>query len=494
MGHLQPTLRRQVVGGFFWKFGERILAQGISFGVSVILARLILPKDYGIVALTWVFIALANVFVVSGFATALIQNKNATDTDFSTNFYCSLAISMAFYAALFAAAPFIADFYGIPKLSPVLRVMGLRIPISSFSAIQHAWVERHMIFRKYFFSTLAGTLLSGVVGVTMALRGFGVWALVGQFFANTLVDIVVLLFTVPWRPRLLFSFSSARRMFSFSWKVLAADLSGTFFDQLRALLVGKFYTPADLAFYNKGKTIPDLLTNNIGATIMTVLFPALANINDDRERVKAVLRKSVSVAAYTLFPCLFGLAAIAPSLIVAIYSERWAPSVPFVQIMSMVSAVSLISTVSLQTMKATGRSDILLKLEFYKKPVYIGLLIAGVKINVLAVAWTMLAYTFYSTWINAKQLKTLVGYGYREQLADLVPSTALSAGMFVLASLIAKMGLPPVTTLVLQVPAGGACYLIASAVTRNPCFAYLRSLTISRVQRNQPRPGKECAP
>lgn len=489
-GHT-PSLRRQVIGGFFWKFGERIFAQGISFAVSVVLARLIAPAEFGIIALTWIFIALANVFVVSGFATALIQNKDATDDDFSTNFHCSLAVSLVLYAALFAAAPAIAGFYGIPQLAPVLRVMGLRIPVSSYSAIQHAWVERHMAFRKYFFSTLFGTLLSGVVGVTMAIRGFGVWALVAQYFTNTLVDIAVLSFTVPWRPRFVFSTQSAKRMMSFGWKVLAADLSGTFFDQLRSLLVGKFYTPADLAFYNKGKNLPDLLTNNIGSSIMTVLFPAIANINEDRERVKAALRRSVSISAYVLFPCLCGLAAVAPSLIVVLYTEKWEPCVPFVQLLGMAAAVNLIGTVSLQSMKAIGRSDVLLKLEFYKKPVYLGLLILGLKTSVLAVAWTMLVYSFYATWINAKQLKTLVSYGYREQIADLAPPTVFSAGMFLLAWLVAQWGLSPVTTLLLQAALGSTFYLGVSAATRNPGFAYLCALASSKFPRGARGAGEE---
>lgn len=480
-GGRTPSLRRQVLGGFFWKFGERILAQGISFAVSVVLARLIAPSEFGVIALTWIFIALANVFVVSGFATALVQNKDATDVDFSTNFHCSLAVSLVLYAALFAAAPAVAAYYGIPQLAPVLRVMGLRIPVSSFSAIQHAWVERHMAFRKYFFSTLAGTLLSGAAGVALALRGFGVWALVAQYFTNTLVDIAVLSFTVPWRPRLVFSVPSAKRMMSFGWKVLAADLSGTFFDQLRSLLVGKFYTPADLAFYNKGKNLPELLTVNINSSIMSVLFPAIANINGDRARVKAAVRRSVSVTAYVLFPCLSGLATVAPSLILVLYTEKWASCVPYVQILGIAATVSMIGLVSLQVMKALGRSDVLLKLEFYKKPVYIGLLVLGVKINVLAVAWTMLAYACYGSWVNATQLKSLIGYGYREQFADLAPSVALSAAMAALLALLARLEMSPLATLLVQVPAGAAFYVAASAATGNQSFAYLLDMAKRRV-------------
>ena len=469
-------MRRQVLGGFFWKFGERILAQGISFAVSVVLARLIAPSEFGVIALTWIFVALANVFVVSGFATALVQKKDATDIDFSTNFHCSLAVSLALYGILFAAAPFIAAFYRQPELSPVLRVMGLRLPLGAFSAIQHAWVERHMVFRKYFFSTLGGTLLSGVVGVAMARRGFGVWALVGQQFTNVVVDIAVLFCTVPWRPRLAFSVPSAKKMMSFGWKVMAADLSGTFFDQLRSMLVGKFYTPADLAFYNKGKNLPDLLTNNIGATLMTVLFPAIANISDDRGRVKAALRKSVAVAAQVLFPCLCVLAAAAPSLIEVLYTGKWAACVPYLRILCMASGIGLIGAVSLQAVKAIGRSDVLLQLEFYKKPVYLALLVLGVKFGVLAVAWTMLAYSVYGTFVNARQLKVLLGYGYREQLRDLAPPALLTSGIYGVLCLIPRLGLAPWATLALQAAAGGALFAAAVAAGRNAGAVHLREL------------------
>ena len=480
-----PSLRRQVLGGLFWKFGERILAQGISFAVSVQLARLLLPDDFGVVALTWIFIALANVFVVSGFSSALVQKKDAGDIDFSTNFHCSFAVSLAIYGVLFAVAPFIADFYKTPLLSPVLRVMGLRLPLGAFSAIQHAWVERHMVFRKYFFSTLAGTLLSGVVGIAMARRGFGVWALVGQQFTNVVVDIVVLFFTVPWRPRLEFSAPSAKKMMSFGWKVLAADLSGTFFDQLRSLLVGRFFKPAQLAFYNKGKSLPDLLANNINASLMTVLFPAIANISDDRERVKAVLRKSVSHTAWVLFPCLFGLAAVASPLVLALYTAKWADSIPCIRILAVATAVSLIGNVSMQAVKAIGRSDVLLKLEFQKKPVYVVLLVLGLALGrkhgmLELVAWTMLAYAVYGTFVNARPLKKLVGYGYREQLRDLAPPVALSAAMAGAVALFYLADFGPVATLAMQVPAGALFYVAASAATKNRSFADLLDMAKRR--------------
>ena len=209
------SVRSKVFSGLFWKFGERILAQGVSFFVSVILARLLMPGDYGTVALITIFISLANVFVVSGFSTALVQKKDANETDFSTYFYCSLIVSVLIYGILYLSASNIVAFYRQKELTVIIRVFSLRIPISAYNAIQHAYVERHMIFKKYFFSTLFGTIISGIVGIIMAYLGFGVWALIAQYFTNTIIDTIVLGITVPWYPKLLFSWTSAKSMMSY---------------------------------------------------------------------------------------------------------------------------------------------------------------------------------------------------------------------------------------------------------------------------------------
>lgn len=394
------NLKNQVFSGLIWKFAERILAQGVSFIVSVVLARILMPSDYGIVALILVFINIANVFVTSGFSTALVQNKDANSVDFSTNFYCSLAMSILVYWILFAIAPFLSQFYEMPDLALILRVFALRIPLSAYSAIQHAYVERNMIFKRYFFSTLGGTLISGVVGIMMAYNGFGAWALIAQYFTNTIVDIFVLSITVPWHPEFLFSWKSAKSMMNYGWKILAADLSGTFFDQLRSLIVGKAYTSADLAFYNKGNQLPSLITTNISSSIMTVLFPAIANISDEKKRVKEMTRKAVKIMSYVMFPMLFGLAAVSKPLVNILFTSKWEAAIPFVQILSISSAISLIGGVSLQAIKAIGKSDIILKLEIYKKPIYVLLLVIGVKVSVKAVAGTMLMYSIYGNIVN----------------------------------------------------------------------------------------------
>jgi O-antigen/teichoic acid export membrane protein len=432
----------------------------------------LLPEHYGVVAMIIVFIDIANVFVISGFKTALVQKKDADETDFSTIFYCSLSVSVILYLLLFLVAPYIATFYSEPLLGHVLRVFALQLIIGSYSSIQHAYVERNMLFRKYFFSTLLGTISSGIVGIMMAYFGFGVWALIAQYFTNSIVDIIILNITVSWRPQCKFSWKSAHELMSYGWKILAADLIGTFFDKLRSLTIGRVYTTTDLALYNRGQQIPSLITNNISASVMAVLFPALSNEKDDIDKVKNMIRRAVMMMAYIMTPLLFGMAAVSEPLILILLTDKWSQSIPYMQLLCLSSAISLIGTTSLQVIKAIGRSDVLLSLETVKKPVYFLLLIIGVKISVLAVAVTMLVYSFYGTVLNSNQLRKLIRYSFKEQLEDLIPPIALSIIMAVLVWSISLLSLPNVLLLLIQTIFGVVFYISVSHVLKLESYVY----------------------
>lgn len=421
------TIKNNIVSGLFWKFGERILAQSVSFIVSVVLARLLSPEDYGVIAMVLIFISLADVFVVSGFNTALIQNRNSTDKDFSTNFYCSLLVSLVLYVILFIAAPYIAVFYKNDILVSVIRVFALRVPLSVYNSIQHAYVSRHMLFKRFFFSTFFGTLISGIVGIVFAICGFGVWALIAQYFTNTIIDTIVLAVTIPWRLTLEFDFKSAKKMMKYGSNILIADLTGTFFNQLRGLIIGKVYTSADLAFYNKGQQLPDLLTNNISSSVMSVLFPAISNKSSDLLEVKKLTQKSTKMLAFIVVPLMTILGVVARPLVLLLYTEKWEECIPFIQILCIATTVNLLGVISLQAIKAIGKSEVLVKLEVIKKPIYIVLLLLGMQINVIAVAVTMLIYNVYGTYINMLQLKKYLRYSISEQLLDFAPSVIMSA-------------------------------------------------------------------
>lgn len=474
------TSNKSILWGMIWKFGERVLAQGISFIVSVILARIMLPQQYGLVAMVLIFISIADILVTSGFSTALIQKKDASRLDFSTIFWCSLIMSILVYVLMFFGANSIAEFYGVPELVLLIRVFSLKVLISAFNSIQHAYVSRHMMFKKFFYSTLFGTLLSGIIGIIMAVTGFGVWALVAQYLVNSLVDTIILGITVPWRPRLEFSTATAKKLIQYGWKILAADLIGTIYNNLRQLLIGKFYTSADLAYYNKGKQIPEFAITNIDSTISTVFFPVMSNLSGDAVRVKEMTRKLITLTAYIIFPMLFGLAAVAKPLIVILLTEKWMDAVIFLQITCIARIFMTISNANLQAMKAMGRSDVILKLEVIKKPIGILLIIIALQINVTAIALTMPIYSLYAVIVNMNPNRSILGYTISEQLKDFAPPMFLSLGMMTIILMLNHFIFYPAgfghgIVLMLNLICGISFYLILSYIFKLKAFHYLLS-------------------
>lgn len=480
----ENNIRRSVIGGLFWKFGERIMTQGVSFVVSLILARILSPDDYGVIALAMTFMSLAAVFINSGFATALIQKKNADATDFSTIFYCSLACSVLIYAVLFVTAPAIAAFYSTPELKVILRVMSLQIPISVYNSVQMAYISKHMLFRKVFITSTVNGLVSGVAGIGMAVAGFGVWALVAQNMMATVANSIMLTIFVPWRPEWKFSWKSAKGLMNYGSKILLADLSGTFFYELRGIIIGRVYTTADLAFYNKGQHLPYLVTSNLSSIFKAVLFPAFANQSDNMEIVRGLVRRCLRVMSYIIAPCMLGMAAVMEPLILLLFTEKWAAAIEFGRLVCIGLSVSILGDISLQVLKAIGRSDVVLGLEVKKKPVYVLLLVLGVRINVLALAAALVVYDFYAVGMNLYQLKKYIDYDVKKQFLDLLPPYLLSTVMALVVYLIPMTG-NLLLDLAVKVSAGVLVYVAASAAFRMDSFLYLKNVVLDFVKRKK---------
>ena len=467
------NLKKQVISGLFWKFGERIIAQGVSFIVSLILARLLLPEQYGIVALVLVFINLANVFVTNGLGESLIQKKDANSTDFSTIFYCSTGFSIVLYIVLFFSAPLIANFYNNQDLILVLRILSLQVPLSAIKTVQQAYVSKHMMFRKFFYSTLGGTLLSGAVGIAMAYNGFGVWALVAQYLVNSSIDTLILFITAKWRPTLQFSSNSAKQLIGYGWKLVVSQFINTLYSELRSLFIGKVYTSADLAAYNKGNQFPSLLITNINSSISSVLFPAMSLKSDDKVRLKELTRQSIKLSSYILFPMLAGLAVVAEPLIRLLLTENWLPCVPFLQISCIYWMFQPSQTANVQAIKAMGRSDMCLKLEIIKKIIGVALLLITINISVYAVVIANAIFAGISAIINILPNKKLIGYGIKEQVLDLLPSFVLSVLMFFITFQITRFAFNDIITIFLQCVAGISIYILGSWIFKIDSFKYI---------------------
>lgn len=423
-------LKAKVIGGMAWSFAERFLAQIVSFVVSIVLARLLVPEAYGEIAMVMVFINIANVFATAGFGNALIQKADADDTDFSTVFYFNILFSLGIYLILFVAAPFISSFYSMPQLTVVLRVLGLRIIVAAVNSVQRAYVSRNLIFKRFFFATLGGTILSALVGILLAYLGFGIWALVAQYMTNTCTDTIVLWFTVRWRPIRAFSIARLKGLFSYGWKLLGASLLSTVYVEITDLLIGRVYGSSDLAYYNRGKKFPQLFVNQINSTVDTVLFPAMSKHQKEPDKLKEDVRYSIRFASFCLFPLLFGMAAVANDLVMLLLTEKWAASVIFIQI-ACISYVTLpIGMANIQAIKASGRSDIYLKLDILKKLVGITMLFLFVRKGVIAIAIAEAVSNYIGLIFNVYPNKRLLGYKPIEMITDLVPNIVLSAAMF----------------------------------------------------------------
>lgn len=425
----ETGMKQKIAKGLFWKLLENGGAQGIQFVIAIILARLLTPAEYGVVGIIMIFITIANVFVQSGFSTALVQKKQTDEVDFSSVCYFELVVALVLYGVLYAAAPGIASFYRIDVLKDIVRVLALVLFPGAVISVQTAYVSRRMEFKGLFLSTLTASCLSGVISIWMAYREYGVWAMVGQQLAYYLVLMVTLYITVTWKPRLCFSFGRIREMFGFGWKLLCASLLDTVFNNLYGLLMGKIYNEELLGSYNRGEQFPKLIVTNLGAAIQSVLLPAFSSKQGDVIQVRQMVRRAIKLSSFLVLPMLFGLLAVADTLVLALLGEKWLGCVPYLRIMCVAYAFWPIHITNLQAINAVGRSDVFLKLEVIKKTMGVVGLLIGIQFGPLVLVSIKAVLDFFSTFVNAWPNKKLLGYSIFSQWLDIIPSMALSVVM-----------------------------------------------------------------
>lgn len=464
---------KKVIQNFLWRFLERCGAQGVTFVVSIVLARLLDPSVYGTIALVTIFTTIMQVFVDSGMGNALIQKKEADELDFSSVFWFNLSMCSVLYLLMFLAAPFIASFYKMPELTPIVRILSLILIISGIKNVQQAYVSRNMLFKKFFFSTLGGTIGAAIIGITLAYLGFGAWALVAQMLFNAAVDTTILWFTVKWRPKKQFSLERLKTLFSYGWKLLVSALIDTVYNDLRQLIIGKIYSSSDLAQYNQGKKFPQLIVMNINTSIDSVLLPTMSKVQDDASAVKNMTRRSIKTSTYIMMPFMVGLAVCAEPLVSLILTDKWLPCVFFLRIFCITYAFYPIHTANLNAIKALGRSDLFLKLEIIKKIVGAITILATMFISVEAMAWSLLVTSILSQIINSWPNKKLMDYSYFDQLKDMLPQIGLSIGMGAIVFCVQFIGLCDILTLLIQIIVGATVYITCSKLFHIDSFEYL---------------------
>lgn len=467
--------KKTVFSALMWKFLERFGVLGSQFVLQVILARLLDPEHYGVLSMMVIFTTLANVFIQRGFNTALIQNKDVTEEDYSSVFWVTMGIAAIIYGVLFFSAPWIAAFYEMPDLVAPFRVLCLVLFPGAFNSIQLAKVSREMDFKMVFRSNVTAILVAGVVGITLAFFGAGLWALVAQNLINILVACIVMCFTVKWRPRLVCRLARIKVLFSYGWKLLVSGLMDTLYQDLRSLVIGKKYDSGTLGYYNRGKQFPQFIINAVNATVQSVMLPAMSAKQEEKNQLKTMMRRSIVLSSYITFPIMAGLAGVAEPLVRLLLTDKWLPCVPYMQIYCFSLALYPVNSCNLQAINAVGRSDIFLKLEIIKKLYGVSLLVGALVFfdSPIAIAFTGVLTAFIGWFVNAFPNKKLISYAYWEQIQDVVPSLVLSLLMFAVVWLVTLLNVAPFVQILIQVAVGVVFYVGASVALKLKAYLFL---------------------
>lgn len=467
------NIKKRTITSLVWKFAEKSGAQIVTFLVSVVLARILDPDIYGSIALVTVIMSILQVFVDSGLGNALIQKKDSDELDFSTVFYFNIFACAILYVLLFISAPIIAYFYEMPHLVNIIRVLGITLIISGLRNIQQAYVSKHLQFRKFFFSTLGGSLSAAIVGIAMAIKGFGIWALVFQHVFNLLAGTIILWITVKWRPKKMFSWQRFKGLFNYGWKLLLSSFIDTIYNEIRQLIIGKKYSPESLAFYNQGRQFPNLIVTNINTSIDSVLLPVLSQAQSNRQTVKMMTRRAIKVSSFVIMPFMVGLAVCAEPIVRLILTEKWLFCVPYLRIFCFTYAFYPLHTANLNAIKALGRSDLFLKLEIIKKTIGMILLLSTMWFGVMVMAYSLLVSAIISTIINSFPNNKLLGYSYLEQLKDILPVIFISLIMGAAVYIVQYLNIADIYTLLIQIPLGVILYIVLSKIFKIDSFEYV---------------------
>ncbi len=429
---MAESLRSKTIGALSWSFLEAIGLRGVQFVFGIILARLLFPEQFGLIGMLTIFIAVGQAFLDSGFGAALVQKRDATPTDVCSIFYFNIAAGAAVASLLFLTAPWIAGFYEQPVLVPLIRVLSLTVVINSFGLIHSITLTRDINFKTQAVTSIIGSLLSGVIGITMAATGFGVWSLATQQISNTFFRTVFLWLLNPWRPGLTFRCESLREMFGFGSRLMVSGLLNQIFDNIYLLVIGKLFSATDLGLFTRAKSLADIPSQTLSGMVAQVTFPVFSTIQDDPARLKRGMKKALTVLVMVNFPIMIGLSAAARPLVLVLLTERWAESVPYLQAFCFLGLLFPVHAINLNVLQALGRSDLFLRLEILKKVLIVANIVITWHWGISAMIDGMIITSILSYYLNSYYTGTLIGYRFWEQLRDLL-SYLIVAGLMGIA-------------------------------------------------------------
>ena len=468
---MKDSLKHKTIHALSWSFVESIGLQIVQFIISIVLARLLFPAQFGLIGMLTIFMAVAQTFLNSGFGSALIQKRDADQTDICSVFYFNIIIGIVATGFLYVAAPWIADFYKQPELTSLTRALSLTIIINSFGLIQYTIVTKEINFKTLTKVSIIASFLSGIIGIIMAYNGFGVWSLVYQQISRAVMSTILLWIFNSWRPSLVFSFKSLREMFRFGSRMLASGLLDQIFNNIYLLVIGKLFSAADLGYFTRAKTLQELPSQTLSNMVGRVTFPVFSSIQDDHERLKRGMKKALTSLAFINFPIMIGLSVVARPMVIVLFTERWLESVPYLQLLSFLGFLYPMHVINLNMLQAMGRSDLFFRLEVIKKILVVINIVITWRWGITAMILGMLVTSAISYYLNCYYNGVLINYRIREQLYDLFPY----AGVSILMGLgVYAVGLIPfpnnVSLLFAQIFSGAAIYICLCRLLRLAVF------------------------
>lgn len=473
---MAESLKRKTISGVMWSAIERFSLQGVQFIIQLVMARLLLPSDYGMIAMLTIFLQIAQAFIDSGFTNALIQKKDRTEIDYSTVFYFNIIIALFFYCILFISAPLIAKFYNMPDLIPVMRAIALSLIILSFSAIHKTKLTIEINFKTQSKISLIAAGTSGIIGIGMAYWGYGVWALVYQSLLNAILTTILLNCFYRWKPLKTFSIESFKRLFSFGSKLLVSGLIHTVYYNLYGIVIGKRFSAAELGYYTRAEQFAILPSYNLSAIITRVTFPILSSIQDDNERLASTYRKYISLSSYLIFPLMVGLASLAAPLVDLFLTEKWNGTVILLQILCFDWMFDHLSGINLNLLYVKGRSDLALRLEIIKKIIAIIILFASIPLGIIGMCCGKVLYSLIAVYANTYYTKSLIGLSLKVQLKDIIPCLILALTMGGIVYTTTYLGFSNIIQLVIGIITGILFYLSTSYIFKINSFKALLQL------------------
>lgn len=456
---MAEDLKKETAKGVIWSGVDKFASGGILFLANIILARLLTPKDFGLLAIIAIFVQISQTLIDSGFSNALIQKKDRSQTDYSTVFFFNLALSIGFYVILYFCAPIIALFFENEKLTLLTRAVALNLIIGALVSVHKTRLTIQLRFKIQAVISLISSLVSALVAIWMAYHGYGVWSLVALTIINISLQVALIYIMIKWRPSMLFSKSAFKSLFSYSSKLLGASLIHLLYRNIYPIVIGKKFSPIELGYFNRADTFAQYTPSVIGNVISRVAFPIFSRIQDDNVRLRSAYSKYIIFSSLIIFPILAGLIVLAKPLILAVLTEKWLPMVAMLQILCIDWMTDHLCQINLNVLYVKGRSDLALKLEIIKKSIAITIFIISLYWGIIGVCWGRVLYGFIAVYMNSLYAKRLIGISLWYQLKDLFKPLIYAVLMGLAILPLTYLSLPTVKIILISVPTAIIVYI-----------------------------------